>query len=79
MKQKVYRKMADTAFYYNPTDDEDDALHYAYCNALSKKNEVWKDGFLVAYKDIPCLEITPEEFKNWKGPKFSFTKETANG
>ena len=72
---KTYRKIGDTAFYLNRGDDDNDALFFAYQKALTKKTEVWKDGFLVAYTDVPCLEITPEEFKNWKGPKFSFTKE----
>jgi len=70
MRNKTYRKMGNTAFYYDGSDEQ----YFAYQNALRDKNEIWKDGVLVAYLDIPCLEITPEQFDCWKGKKLVFEK-----
>jgi hypothetical protein len=72
MRSKTYRKMNNTAFYYDGSDEQ----YFAYQNALTSKNEIWKDGMLVAQLDIPCLEITPQEFDAWQGEKLVF-KETA--
>ena len=72
MRNKTYRKMGNTAFYYDGSDEQ----YFAYQNALTAKNEIWKDGMLVAYQDIPCLEMTAQEFDAWKGEKLVF-EETA--